>query len=219
MDFLLWQLVDSGFPSGGFAHSGGLEASVQHGHVRDVETLYTFTRHALVQAGSSALPLVTAAHRDPETLPDLDAISDAFLSSPVANRASRAQGRAFLTSTSRSFPGPRLAALADRVRAGRLPLHHAPVFGAVLRALDAGLLDAQRLFLFLAIRGIGSAAIRLGLVGAYEAQQLQAAAAGEIDATVASCAELGPADVAQTAPLIELYQSTHDHLYSRLFQS
>jgi urease accessory protein UreF len=26
-------------------------------------------------------------------------------------------------------------------------------------------------------------------------------------------------DIAQTSPLIELYQATHDQLYSRLFQS
>src|SRR5688572_27307111 len=102
--FLVWQLVDSAFPAGGFAHSGGLEASVHHGHVADSVTLRAFACQAIAQAGRSALPLVTAAHQNPEDLAELDRLSDAFLSSPVANRASRAQGRAFLTASARSFP-------------------------------------------------------------------------------------------------------------------
>jgi urease accessory protein len=34
-DWLLWQLADSAFPTGGFAHSGGLEAAWQHGEIRN----------------------------------------------------------------------------------------------------------------------------------------------------------------------------------------
>jgi urease accessory protein UreF len=30
---------------------------------------------------------------------------------------------------------------------------------------------------------------------------------------------VGPLDIAQTAPLLDLFQSMHDRLYSRLFQS
>jgi urease accessory protein len=211
--FLVWQLVDSAFPAGGFAHSGGLEASVHHGHVTDSVTLRAFARQAIAQAGRSALPLVTAAHHNPEDLAELDRLSDAFLSNSVANRASRAQGRAFLTASARSFPQ---AAVALR---GQLASHFAPIFGAVLNVLGIDRLEAQRLFLYLTGRGVGSAAVRLGLIGAYEAQQLQTLLAEDIDRIIARCGGLGPLDIAQTAPLIDLCQSTHDRLYSRLFQS
>jgi urease accessory protein len=219
MNFLLWQLADSGFPAGSFAHSGGLEASMQHGEVTDGRSLWAFARQAVMQAGRSALPLVTAVHRHPDLLGEMDRLSHVFLSNPVANRASSAQGRAFLTSASRSFPNAPIAALEDQVRREQLAAHYAPVFGAVLQRLHVDLPGAQRLFLYLTGRGIGSAAVRLGIIGAYEAQELQTLLAADIDGVIERCGDLGPLDIAQTAPLIELFQSTHDRLYSRLFQS
>jgi urease accessory protein len=219
MNFLIWQLVDSGFPAGGFAHSGGLEASVHHGEVHDGATLRAFARHTLAQAGRAALPLVTAAHREPQSIADLDRLCDVFLVNLVANRASRAQGRALLTSTAKSFPHAQIQSLEQRVRREQLFGHYAPVFGAVLNLLDVARLDTQRLFLFLTGRSVGSAAVRLGLVGAYEAQELQTMITLDIDNIIAACGDLQPVEISQTAPLIDLCQATHDRLYSRLFQS
>jgi urease accessory protein len=219
MNYLLWQLADSGFPAGGFAHSGGLEAAMQHGRVADGIGLRVLARHALVQAGRSGLPLVTAVHRQPHLLAELDRLSDAFLSQPVANRASCAQGRAWLASASRSFPGAGIETIEEESRRDGLAGHYAPVFGAVTARLHIDVRDAQSLFLYLAARGLGSAAVRLGLIGAYEAQEIQTWLSGEIDRIIDRCADVGPLDIAQTAPLLDLFQSMHDRLYSRLFQS
>jgi urease accessory protein len=219
MNYLLWQLADSGFPAGGFAHSGGLEAAVHHGRVADDAGVRAFAGHALVQAGRSGLPLAAATHRQPERLAELDRLSDAFLTNPVAHRASCAQGRAWLASSSRSFPEAGIAAITEQVARGSLNGHYAPLFGAVTARLQIDVGDMQRLFLYLTARGIGSAAVRLGVIGAYEAQEIQAGLAGEIDRIAESCADLSPLDIAQTAPLVDLFQSTHDRLYSRLFQS
>ena len=88
-DFLLWQLADSAFPTGGFAHSGGLEAAWQHDEVRTRSELASFLEAALQQMGWNALPLVRAAHAEPERLDELDELCEAFTSNHVANRASR----------------------------------------------------------------------------------------------------------------------------------
>jgi urease accessory protein len=218
MNYLIWQLVDSGFPAGGFTHSGGLEAGVHQGQVTDAASVCAFARQAIAQAGRSALPLVTAAHRSVPELGDLDELCDAFLINPIANRASRAQGRALVTSSARSFPDSDLGPLETRVRR-ELCGHYYPVFGAVLNVLGVDLLEAQRLVLFLTGRCVASAAVRLGLIGAYEAQELQTILSRDIDLVITKCERLQPLDIAQTAPLIDLYQSTHDRLYSRLFQS
>ena len=219
MNLLVWQLIDSAFPSGGFAHSAGLEASVQHGHITDAQGVRAFALQALAQCGRSALPIVSAAHHRPEDLPDLDELSDVFLSNPVANRASRAQGRALLTSVRRAFPDADLVSIEMMLKNDAPAGHYAPLFGSLYKALDVSLIDTQHAFLFVAVRAITSAAVRLGIVGPYDAQTLQADVASHIDRFIDECATLAPNQIAQTAPLIDLFQSTHDRLYSRLFQS
>jgi len=218
MNYLLWQLIDSGFPSGGFAHSSGLEANMHHGRAEGGDGVLAFARQTLSQAGRSAVPIVTAAYQNRDALAELDRLSDVFLSNPVANRASRAQGRALLTSVSRSFPQTGLAGIEESLSNGGCG-HYAPIFGAVFHALDVDLRDTQRAFLFMAVRGVSSAAVRLGLIGAYEAQSIQMDLASSIDRTIDRCGSLQPFDIAQTAPLLDLCHSTHDRLYSRLFQS
>ena len=220
--FLIWQLVDSAFPSGGFAHSGGLEAAVQHGDVGSAADVERIGRTAVLQAGRAALPLVCAADRCPADLAALDARADLFLNQPVGNRASRAQGLALLATARRVFPGQAMEAIAEIVSppsSAALKGHHAPLFGAVMNALGVDVDTACRMFLFQAARGSISAAVRLGVIGMFDGQRLQAAMADPIEHIVAACRDLTLDDLAQAAPILDLYQSTQDRLYSRLFQS
>jgi urease accessory protein len=206
MDWLIWQLADSAFPSGGFAHSGGVEAAWQLGEIGDVEH---FVRQVITQSGHGALPLVGAAHERSADLADLDARCDAFLSNSVANRASRIQGSAFLLAARRTFPS------VGEISA----THYAPLFGAVCGVIGVDRRTAQALFLQIACRGVLAAAVRLGIIGSNAAQRLQAELAPHLQDTLDRCERISPARLSQTAPLIDLWQSMHDRIYSRLFQS
>ena len=218
MDWLVWQLADSGFPTGSFAHSLGLEAAWQQGEA-DEGSLPAFLRDAIAQAGRAALPFVTSAYLAPDDLEQTDHRCDAFIRNVVANRASRVQGRAWLATVERSFPTAEVRRLGELARSRSIARHYAPVFGATLRALGVDLTTAQRLFLFGACRGIAAAAVRLGLAGATAAQRLIAESAEHAESTRARSAGLLADDAAQTAPLIDLWQAAQDRLYSRLFES
>lgn len=213
-DFLLWQLADSAFPTGGFAHSAGLEAAWQHGEVRNRTELLGFLETNLRQLGRAASPFVNTAYDEPSRLTELDQLCDAFLSNHVANRASRLQGRAFLTAVERVFKTEN-----GRRKTETAFAHVAPVFGACLRELGLPRDTAIRLFFFNHLRGLLAAAVRLNIVGPMEAQVLQhrlAALAEEVATRSAACTL---ADLAQTAPLLDLWQGAQDRLYSRLFQT
>ena len=216
-DFLLWQLADSAFPTGGFAHSAGLEAAWQHGEVRNRVELLSYVEASLHQLGRAALPFVSTAHEEPHRLDELDCLCDAFTSNHVANRASRAQGRAFLSAVGRIFK----AQIAE-LRAEFKPpafAHLAPVFGASLRWLEVPRETALRLFVFNHLRSLIAAAVRLNIVGPMEAQSLQQHLSSPAEELLQRSGQLTLYDLAQTAPLLDLWQGAQDRLYSRLFQS
>src|SRR5438067_7561989 len=139
MSWLVWQLVDSAFPAGGFAHSFGIEAAWQQAEV-NAPSLPAFVRDAIAQAGHSGLPFVLAAFDDPGSLALFDERCDAFLRNPVANRASRVQGRAWVGTVSRSFPDVDVRRTGSR--------HFAPIFGVTMRAMGIERDDTARMFLF-----------------------------------------------------------------------
>jgi urease accessory protein len=217
--YLIWQLVDSAFPSGGFAHSNGLEAAWQHGHIGSAAELREWLGVAVRQAGRGALPFVMGASAEPDVFESVDRRCDAFLLGHVANRASRAQGQALLATAVRVFPQAALADLRRAARARKLPTHLAPAFGAVGAALGLARHEVARVFLFTSLRGMTSGAVRLGIVGPLEGQRIQLDLYTDVERTFAACAALTPDDAAQTSPLAELLQSTQDRLYSKLFVS
>jgi urease accessory protein len=216
-DWLVWQVADSAFPTGAFAHSLGLEAAHQHGEVAGPEALRRFLHGSLLQAGRGALPLVTAAYRRPDRFAELDAVADVFLTNPVTNRASRVQGRTLAATCARVWPSEPMAVLVRAAQSGFS--HAAPVTGVAWRHVGLPLWIVQKLVLHLTVRGVLSAAVRLGIVGGFEAQRIQAELAPDLDAVLDRCARLGEDDLSQPAPLIDLLQARHDALYSRLFQS
>ena len=199
----LLQLADSGFPTGGYAHSGGLEAAIQLG---ELVSLRRWLDDAVWAAAHGALVLVRQAHR--EGLGPADRAAQIFLTGHVARRASLAQGRALAAAAARAFP-----ACGIDSRGG----HWAPVLGAVAAALGLGVDDACVVALHTIVRGALSAAVRLGKIGPLEAQRVQAELADTMTEAVRVSA--GVDAPVQTAPVAEICGGMQDGLYSRLFQS
>jgi len=215
----IFQIADSTFPTGGFAHSAGLEAAMHLGEASTPDRLDAYTHALLWNTGNASLPFVAGAYDSPAEVWTLDARVDALLTNHVANRASRTQGRAFVATCARVFDDPVLASLGAQSRTRQVTAHFAPVLGASLAALSIERRDALALHLYLTFRGVASAAVRLGIVGPYEAQRLQQRHAATMDAVLDLCSRLRPADAATTAPLLDVFGATHDRLYARLFQS
>jgi urease accessory protein len=215
---LLWQLADSAFPIGGFAHSGGLEAAREHGELRNRNELKSFIESSLRQAARFSLPLVTAAHVKPNRIVELDRLCEAHTTNHVANRASRIQGQALIASAERIFPSTMLKNLRHGPEKPAFG-HFAPILGVVTSALGVTLEATRELFIFMQLRGLISSAVRLNIAGPLESatiqHELRRAAADILEKSRGITLD----QIAQTSPLLELWQGSHDRLYSRLFQS
>ena len=167
------QHADTAFPSGGFAFSNGIEGLASLPQPFDRVALRNFIEAQLSfrWAGTDRRALVHA-HRaagDLERLAAIDrALEEATLAEPFRT-ASRRGGRALLTTHVR-LATPGAAAMTAGVSAHRMLGHLATVQGSLWQALGLSEDDAAAMAGYQAVAGMVSAAVRLGRVGAIEAQ-------------------------------------------------
>lgn len=223
LEWSLWQLLDSLLPTGGFAHSFGLEAAIQARLVSNSEDLETFVIQLLQNTGSLLLPFVhaTTLSHDIVSWHKLDRMLDAMLTNEVARKASTAQGSALLRIAAAMFTElPSLKAMREQSLGGQaISFHHAPVFGLVCGLLGLSPDVSQRAYLFITLRDVISAATRLNLIGPQGGAILQHRLACTAEKIFNKWRDRNVEDACQTAPLIDAVQGCHGYLFSRMFCS
>ncbi|MGH3840038.1 MAG: urease accessory protein UreF, partial [Pseudonocardiaceae bacterium] len=153
-------LADSRLPTGGHAHSGGVEAAVERGLLQDAADLALFLVGRLSGSGPvisavAAVGCLLTAVPDPEW-DRWDAAVSARTPSAALREASRAQGAALLRTARRVWPCAALEVLHGVNRP-----HHPLVLGAVVARAGDGAQSAALLALHHLVGGACSAAVRL----------------------------------------------------------
>jgi len=216
-------LADGRLPAGGHAHSGGVEAAVAAGRVRDVPTLEAFLRGRTATSGLVAATFAAAAHtatgrETPPTLAQLDDGLDARTASPALRTASRAQGRALLRAAARIWPHA-----GSLTRQATSAPHHPTAVGVAAAAAGLDPAHAALVAVYGGLTGAASAAVRLLGLDPYAVHALVARLAPECDRIAAEAADRAgdPVDdlPADAAPLLDVDAEHHATWEVRLFAS
>lgn len=228
----LLQFADGLFPSGGFAHSFGLETYAQERTVRDAAGLRELIRtHLEGSAGpADAVATALAAHAgqasDLDACIEFDRALDAMKTVPELRAASRqmgrqtaraaaAAGRVDATLAGESFAEALAAAIDDDLTPG----HHAVVFGAVTGRCGASPEIAAAAFLQSTAALLVGASLRLLPIGQLEGQRVLASMREPIARLARRAAAADVDDMWSFTPGLEIAGVRHADLEGRLFRS
>ncbi|EAQ01519.1 Urease accessory protein UreF [Pseudooceanicola batsensis HTCC2597] len=203
----LLQTADSSFPSGAFAFSSGLETLAAEGRVGGAADVRALLADQIVPRwlGFDRLFLreAFAAAADPDTLLEIDRRCHLQNTVDRLAEASRRVGRALLTvharigTTGAAEYRDSLAASGQATTLGYEPV----VQGIVGAGLGLACDEAEAGALNAVVMGFTSAAVRLGRLGALDAQSVLAALADDM---AAGLARMPPAQPGAFSPLTEI---------------
>lgn len=211
-------LADGRFPSGGYAHSGGVEPSILAGRVHDISSLAAFLRGRAATSGVVAAAFAAAAcgTTDPSRLHALDLELDARLPSPAVRAVSRALGRQLARAVHRVRPHSGLDKLDDNA-------HQPIVIGVVATAFDLRPRQAALWALHENVVGPATAAVRLLSIDPFQVHAILANLTGLLEDLADQATRYVDAPVADlpaaNAPLLDIAAEHHAREAVRLFAS
>jgi urease accessory protein len=217
---MLLQWMDSAFPTGAFAHSGGLETYTQ---AEVVQTADDLARLIAVKLQATATTDLIVAHQamqaDAALLAQLDELCSASKLARETREASTKIGRRMLSSVLNLTSHPRLLAYQDEIAAGRCAGHHAVVHGAACGTLGVDARAALLAFGYALAANQTAASLKLIRVGQTQAQAVLGASGAAIEAAVNVALALTLDDFGGFTPGLDIRAMQHEHLFRRLFIS
>ncbi len=221
--FLL--LADPRLPTGGHAHSGGMEEAVACRAVSGVTDIEAWLRGRLHTAGAVDAAFAGAAHAkagENDSWPRFDAEWSARNVSPAVRAASRIQGRGLLRAARACWPDPRVDAVSAALPGGAPWAVALGVVGAVVGCETLEVTAAAALG---SVTGPAWAAARLLGSDPFAISAILAGLSAEVDRVAAAACAFALrgqllADLpALSAPMLDLGAEHHAAWEVRLFAS
>lgn len=213
-------LADGRFPSGGHAHSGGVEAACASGAISDLWSLETFIRARLSTAGLVDATFGAASNSGLRPWVSLNDAYSIRVASPRLREVSITLGRQLLRAGLRVWPSARL----DEMASPGVPSVHQPiVLGALAAAADLDPAAAAMCSLHHAATAMATAAVRLLGVDPFGAHRVLANLGPEMDRLAESATAFVEQPLrhypAYGGPLVDILAEDHTTWEVRLFAS
>lgn len=220
----LLQWLDSAFPTGAFAHSGGLETYTQADQIQTAEQLAALIAVKLHNAATTDMIVIHCAlkaytENDLARLSELDELCQASKMAKETREASTRIGRRMLDNVLALTPDRRLEAYRAAVGAGRCFGHHAVVHGVACAAAGVDAQAALLTFGAALVANQTSAALKLMPFGPAQAQRVIHQLHPAVEQAVELALTLTLDDFGAFAPALDIRAMQHEHLFRRLFIS
>ena len=219
----MMQLSDSFYPTGSFTLSHGLETLVQGGKVESMGQLQIFLQLLLTKkVGTTDVVALIHSHRG-SSQNDIAAIYEAdrrlYLQTAIAKQreTQRQSGRALLMVAGNTWDSDILNTLKQETAKDNIHCLHPVIFGAVSAIVGITEQNAVLAFLHSLVTSIISAAIRLGIVGHLQGQQVLFNLASNIESVWLEASTMNLNQMRSGTPAIDLAQMQHPQLSQRLF--
>jgi urease accessory protein len=218
----LWRLMlwsSPAFPVGAFAHSHGLEWSVETGDVRDLPSLRLWLDDLLAHgAGRTDAILLAHAHRaaaagDRPALGQIAALASALAPSEERQIEAQAQGAAFVRALSAAWP------TLGAVLPGEGPVPYAVAVGAACGAAGVPLVSALVGYLQAFAGMLVSAAVRLVPLGQSDGLRALAGLEPRVLLLADEAAEAPLEAIGGASFRADIASMLHETQYTRLFRT
>jgi urease accessory protein len=216
----LLQLTDSGFPSGAFTLSHGLETLVADGAVRSADDVAAFLHISLLDRLARADLVVLVGVHGATGMDDVIELDRRLSTVKLAageRTASERVGRRLAIEASRLATDELLASYCAALDAGWTPGNAATSLGLAMRAFHVPARDAAIAAAWGFANGLCTAAVRLGVIGHGDAQRVLREAAPIIERAVTRAMETEPGLLRPSGPQLEVALARHETADAHLF--
>lgn len=218
---LAW--LSPAFPVGSYAYSHGLEWAITDGDITGASSLIEWIAD-LLRHGAGRNDAIVLAHgwrataaQDIAGLVELAELAAALQPSRERHLESCAQGRAFLSAVSATWPEPRLLAFGAALRESAIPYSVALAVAAAAHEIPLPMLLPAALSAFVA--NLASAGVRAIPIGQTDGQRVVAALSPLVLVIASEAMEAALDELGGAALRSDLASMKHETQYTRLFRS
>ena len=222
----LWHLTDSALPTGGFAHSAGMEEWIDSGVITDAATFHAWLKAYLWQASyNEALALrvameLPASEEARDQLGHLDNLCYASQAPRQIRLSMSAMGKRMARIGTIIAPDdPNVAWYDSSVQIKALHGNPGIAAGLVLRSREIPTNVGVQAFLFQLAASMTQNAVRAIPLGQDTGQRVLVESYPLIKQAAQATLHHSPGDLGVTVPNLEISQMEHEYLHTRMFIS